>query len=88
MRTSNKETRLSLIPATVAFLLILFTSISVLAQNVSDSDLSNSAGTNKNWFGSWWLIALLIMLIVVLFMAYSRRKNRRGEGFTNEKRPD
>ena len=83
---SNKGVRFSPIPATVTFLLTLFISISVLAQDVSDSDLSNTAGTNKNWLFSGWLIGLLIALIIVLFMVFRRGRNRTGKSFPNEER--
>lgn len=87
METSEKVSpRVSISAFIGTVLLTLFTRLSVLAQNVSDSDLSNSAGTNKNWYGSWWLIALVIAVIVVLFIAFNRRRSRNGKTFTNEER--
>ena len=87
MKTSNKVSpRFSIITYTGTFLLTLFTCLSVLAQNVSDSDLSNSAGTNKNWYGSGWLFALVIALVIVLLIAFNRRKSKTGKTFTNEER--
>jgi TRAP-type C4-dicarboxylate transport system permease small subunit len=60
----------------ITFCLLLLTSVQLFAQNVSDSDLSNSAGTNKNWFGSIWLFGVIAILIIVLLIAFNRRKTR------------
>ena len=87
METSEKvipRFSLSIFLGTV--LLTLFTHLSVVAQNVSDSDLSNSAGTNKNWYGSWWLIAMLIAVAIVLLLAFNRRRHRNNRTFTKEER--
>ena len=87
METSEKVARgFSLITFLGTVLLTLFIHLSVVAQNVSDSDLSNSAGTNKNWYGSWWLIGMVLAVLVVLWLVFNRRRNRTGKTFPNEER--
>ncbi|HEY0669300.1 MAG TPA: hypothetical protein VGD22_14030 [Sphingobacteriaceae bacterium] len=58
----------------IAFLLI---SLNSFAQNVVDSDLSNNAGTNKNFSGEWWLFGVLGLVVLVFLVAYGRQRRKR-----------
>ena len=64
------------------YLLLLITglisSLNVFAQNVVDSDLSNNAGTNKNFSGEWWLFGVIGLVVLVFLVAYGRRRNKRA----------
>jgi hypothetical protein len=46
----------------------------VMAQNVADSDLSNKAGTNKNFSEEWWLFGVLGLVVLIILLAYRRRR--------------
>jgi heme/copper-type cytochrome/quinol oxidase subunit 2 len=69
-----------------AICLVLLTPVFLLAQNVSDSDLSNSAGTNKNWQNSMWFFGVLIVLVIVVLLAFNRKRNRTRSNLTREDR--
>jgi hypothetical protein len=87
MRVLYKRERFfSVCLAATTIVMLEVLSGSVLAQNVSDSDLSNSAGTNKNWYGSLWFFGVVIALIIVLIIAFSRKRKRSGTGMTNDER--
>ena len=87
MKALNKRDRfISILSAVTTVLMLLVFSVSVIAQNVADSDLSNSAGTNKNWYGSMWFFGVVIALIIVVIIAFSRRKKRSGTGITDQER--
>ena len=77
MKASPKRKKIgslrSALSLTVAF---LFLSVCAVAQNVADSDLDNSAGTNKNWYGSMWFFGVVIALIIVMVIAFSRKRKR------------
>lgn len=51
--------------------------VSVFAQNIADSDLSNHAGTNKNFSEQWWLFGVVGLVILVILLAYSSKKRRK-----------
>jgi hypothetical protein len=72
LRRKGQKIKLSVI----TFYLLLIVSFQLFAQNVSDSDLSNSAGTNKNWYGSMWFFVVLAALVIVVLIAFNRRRNR------------
>lgn len=55
----------------------LVSTVYLLAQNVADSDLSNTAGTNKNFRSAWWLFGVIGLVILVFLLVYSRRKRSR-----------
>ncbi|HXH98907.1 MAG TPA: LPXTG cell wall anchor domain-containing protein [Sphingobacteriaceae bacterium] len=59
------------------FAAIFLTHIIVHAQNVVDSDLSNNAGTNKNFSEQWWLFGIIGLIVLVILVAYSRKKRRK-----------
>lgn len=72
------ETKLSHISKRImAWLILLFVHLSVIAQDVADSDLSNRAGTNKNFRDQWWLFGVIALVVVIVMVAYSRRRGRR-----------
>ena len=60
----------------ILFCTIILNSVLALAQNAADSDLSNDAGSNKNWDEGWWPFALVALLLVIGFFVYRRRKRR------------
>ncbi|MDF3079392.1 MAG: hypothetical protein K0S09_3281 [Sphingobacteriaceae bacterium] len=63
--------------AMLMFSLLICTCLSAIAQDAADSDMSNRAGTNKNWREGWMPFALLgILILFIIFIAY-RRKRRR-----------
>ncbi len=57
----------------ITFLLL---QLYALAQNVSDSDLSNRADTNKNFREQWWLYGVILLVAVILFLGVVRRRRR------------
>lgn len=48
------------------------------AQNVSDSDLSNRADTNKNFRDQWWLYGVILLVVVIIFLGVVRRRGGRS----------
>lgn len=65
----------------ILFFTDLFYKLSLSAQNVADSDLSNNAGTNTNWYGQGWFWVVGAVVLAVLVWAISRdRTKRRLEG--------
>jgi hypothetical protein len=56
---------------------ILLINLYAIAQNAADSDLSNRAGTNKNFREDWWLYGVLLLVAVILFLGVVRRRNRK-----------
>ncbi|HEY0898960.1 MAG TPA: hypothetical protein VGD90_06480 [Sphingobacteriaceae bacterium] len=48
------------------------------AQNVSDSDLSNRADTNKNFRDQWWLYGVILLVAVIIFLGVVRRRGGRN----------
>ena len=61
----------------LAFLFLIFMQLTALAQNVADSDLSNNAGTNKNFREQWWLYAVIALVLVAFIVGYIRRRGRK-----------
>ena len=66
-----------------ATLTLLFLAVQAFAQNAADSDLSNSAGTNKNWYGSMWFFGVVIALVIVVIIAFSRKRKGSATGISN-----
>jgi heme/copper-type cytochrome/quinol oxidase subunit 2 len=66
-----------------ATLTLLFLAVQVFAQNAADSDLSNAAGTNKNWYGSMWFFGVVIALVIVIIIAFARRRKGSATDITN-----
>jgi hypothetical protein len=58
-------------------LVLTLSNLYLFAQNVVDSDLSNNAGTNKNFKAGWWLFALIGVVLLSFYIAYHRRKKRK-----------
>lgn len=77
MKTLDKRDKFRSIRSALSLTVVfLFLSVCTFAQNVADSDLDNSAGTNKNWYGSMWFFGVVIALIIVMVIAFSRKKKR------------
>ena len=66
-------------------LLLLLPAVQSFAENVIDSDLSNSAGTNKNWHNGFWFLGVVTLLAVVFYSGMARhyKKVRRDILFKN-----
>ncbi|HEY1024214.1 MAG TPA: hypothetical protein VGE26_03555 [Sphingobacteriaceae bacterium] len=60
----------------IAGVIFLIFHLSVLAQDVADSDLSNRAGTNKNFRDQWWLFGVIALVVLIIIVAYTRRRRR------------
>ena len=80
---SRKRGRFTVSPKVAATMTSLFLAIQSFAQNVSDSDLSNSAGTNKNWYGSMWFFGVVIALVIVIVIAFARKRKRSATDTTH-----
>jgi len=81
MKALNKRDRFSsILSAVTTVLMLLVFSVGVIAQNVADSDLSNSAGTNKNWYGSMWFFGVVIALIIWSSSPSAEERNVREQG--------
>ncbi|WP_207421057.1 hypothetical protein [Desertivirga brevis] len=57
-------------------LIVLFTHASAFAVNIADSDLSNSAGTNKNWLNSFWFFVCVAFLVAAAVIGFSNKYTR------------
>lgn len=57
---------------------ILLISLTAFAQDVADSDLSNRAGTNKNFRDQWWLFGVIGLVVLVILIVYARRRGRKA----------
>jgi len=63
----------------IAFLSIAFILLATVfcdAKNIMDSDLSNMAGTNKNWRNAYWFFVNVSLLIVVCIGGYNKKYNK------------
>lgn len=54
-------------------LFFLISSVQAFATNYADSDLSNQAGTNKNWHNSFWFFVCVAFLLAVAIIGYNRK---------------
>ncbi len=76
MKINSKNTG-QLIKNLVVFVIITFCYVAAFAQNVADSDLSNDAGTNTNWYGQGWFWIIGIVILAILVWAISRDRTKR-----------
>ena len=59
------------------FVFSLVGNLYTLAQNVADSDLSNTAGTNKNFGAEWWFFGVIGLVVLVFLLVYRRKRERK-----------
>lgn len=72
MNTVKKLSK-SIGKALLSAALVIYTSSAAFAIDIADSDLSNNAGTNKNWLNSFWFFICVSLLIAVAVIG-SRNK--------------
>jgi len=59
--------------AVLSLALIIYSSTTAFALNVADSDLSNAAGTNKNWLNSFWFFVCVSFLVAAAVVGMSKK---------------
>jgi len=75
MNTVKKLSK-SIGKALLSAALVIYASSAAFAVNISDSDLSNSAGTNKNWLNSFWFFVCVAFLLAAAVIGFSNKYHK------------
>ncbi|WP_207427962.1 hypothetical protein [Pedobacter sp. SYSU D00535] len=85
-KQNNNNKVLRLFSLVLAILLFSVTVTLAAGPNVFDSDLSNDAGTNKNWHNALWFFVCVTFLVAAAYVGFSRPKDRKVRRNRNELR--
>ena len=78
-----KETSMKTGRDVVSIFLFLMLATQTLAANIVDSDLSNNAGTNKNWQNGFWFLICVALLVYVFYHGQRRHFKKVSRKYPN-----